>query len=125
MTANKSLQNIKVHRLLHQLNTQSQLIQILKAYLRHVSAQVYLLQGGPNAILKKELLLGKLLFINSLADGGALLIAAFQQHFIFKTGIFCSLKMVHTLVPKHVGEAPLTFVSIKPVHLVCVINSAL
>jgi hypothetical protein len=49
---------------------------------------VYNLQGGPNAILKEELLLGKLLFINSLADVGALLITAFQHNFIFKTGIF-------------------------------------
>jgi hypothetical protein len=46
------------------------------------------LQGGPNAILQDELLLGKLLFINSLADGGSLLIRAFQRHFVFKTGIF-------------------------------------
>jgi len=26
---------------------------------------------------------------------GALLITAFQRQFFFKTGIFCSLKMVH------------------------------
>jgi hypothetical protein len=56
---------------------------------------VYHLQREQNAILKEELLLGKLLFINSLTDGGALLITAFQRHFVFKTGIFGSLKMVH------------------------------
>jgi hypothetical protein len=94
MAANKCLQNFKARRLLHQLNTQSQLIQTLKAHLRHVSAQVYHLQGGQNAILQDELVLGKLLFINSLADGGSLLITTFQRQFVFKTGIFCSLKVV-------------------------------
>jgi len=30
-----------------------------------------------------------------------------------------------TLVPQHVGDAPLTFVSIRTVHLVCVMNGVL
>jgi len=80
------------------------LIQTLKTHLRHVSAQVCHLQGGQNAILQDELLLGKLLFINSLADGGTLLITAFQRKFFIKSGIFCSLKMVQYTCAAHMSE---------------------
>jgi len=45
--------------------------------------------------LKMDCYLKNVLFTNSLADEGVLLITAFQRHFVFKSGIFGSLEMVH------------------------------
>jgi len=47
---------IEVHYILHQLNAQSTLIQILKEHLQHVLVQVHNLQGKQNASLKTKCL---------------------------------------------------------------------